>query len=144
MAQQPIDQSQLDATINAQSLQGQTIGSGANQIVQRDGSGNIDADSINGLTVGTGATQIVQRDGLGNIPEIIPNYENQSGVAGNTTVINTTVNTIAAAGGKANLQVFINGILQIESDGFTVTGANQITLVSPPSTTFTVTIFSWR
>jgi len=66
MAQQPIDQSQLDATINAQSLQGQTIGSGANQIVQRDGSGNIDADSVSGFTVGAGATQIVQRDGSGN------------------------------------------------------------------------------
>lgn len=70
MAQQPIDQSQLDSTIDAQSLQGQTIGAGANQIVQRDGSGNVDADTLGGLSVGTGANNIVQLDGSGALPAV--------------------------------------------------------------------------
>lgn len=78
------------------------------------------------------------------VAAVAPSYENQSAVAGGTTAIPTTVNTVAASGGKAFLQVFVNGVLQIETAGFTVTGANEITLTSPPATPFDVTIFSWR
>jgi hypothetical protein len=47
-------------------------------------------------------------------------------------VFDTTVNTVANDSGLASLQVFINGVKQIEgaSYGYTVTGANQITLNS--------------
>ncbi len=57
--------------IDADSLQGQTLGGGPNQIVQRDASGNIDADTVSGVQVGTGANELVQRDALGNIPDLL-------------------------------------------------------------------------
>ena len=66
MAQKPIQQTQV-GLINADSVNGVTIGNGAGQIATRDGSGNINADSVNGITIGTGPNQIVQRDGTGNI-----------------------------------------------------------------------------
>lgn len=57
-----------------------------------------------------------------------PDYEIAT-ATGAQTVFNTTMNTVANAGGKAFLQVFVNGVKQVEGGGYayTVTGANQIT-----------------
>lgn len=57
-----------------------------------------------------------------------PNYEEYVATA-SQTVFNTTMTTTAKAAGKAYLQVFVNGVLQMEgaTKKFTVTGANQIT-----------------
>lgn len=57
-----------------------------------------------------------------------PDYEIATATAAQT-VFNTTMKTVAAAGSKAYLQVFVNGVKQVEGAGkaFTVTGANQIT-----------------
>lgn len=57
-----------------------------------------------------------------------PDYETAVATAAQT-VFNTTLATTANASGKAYLQVFVNGLKQIEGAGkaYTVTGANQIT-----------------
>jgi len=45
------------------------------------------------------------------------------------TVFSTTMRTVAASGGKAFIQVFVNGVKQVEggSYSFTVTGTNEVT-----------------
>lgn len=60
-----------------------------------------------------------------------PTYEFLSAVAAQT-IFNTTVSTIANSGGFAHLQVFVNGLKQIEgiTKNYTVTGSNQITFNS--------------
>jgi hypothetical protein len=57
-----------------------------------------------------------------------PAYEIQSAVAAQT-VFNTLISTIANSPGVAHLQVFVNGVKQIEglSKNYQVTGPNQIT-----------------
>lgn len=57
-----------------------------------------------------------------------PNYEEFVATAGQTE-FNTTMTTTAKGAGKAYLQVFVNGVFQMEgaSKSFTVTGSNQIT-----------------
>lgn len=57
-----------------------------------------------------------------------PDYETAVATA-SQTVFNTTLRTVANAGGKAFLQVFVNGVKQMEGAGkaYTVTGTNQIT-----------------
>jgi len=62
-------------------------------------------------------------------PGSIPKYEEQ--VAGaSQTVFNTTISTVSnTSGGNAKLQVFVNGIYNMEgaTKAYTVTGPNQIT-----------------
>ena len=71
MAQKPIDGTQLDnTTVDAATLGGLSVGAGANNIVQRDGSGNLDADTIGTFSVGTGANNIVQLNGSSQLPAV--------------------------------------------------------------------------
>lgn len=59
---------------------------------------------------------------------VAPNYETAVATAAQT-VFNTTITTQANGSGKTYLQVFVNGVKQMEgaSKSYTVTGANQIT-----------------
>lgn len=56
---------------------------------------------------------------------------------------NTTVNTVAASGGKSFLLVFANGVYQREGTDFTVTGPNQIVFTAGLSLNLVVNILSW-
>lgn len=62
------------------------------------------------------------------LPASAPDYQQFVATAGQT-VLNTTLNTVGVGGGKARLQVFLNGVFQMEgaSKAYTVTGPNQIT-----------------
>jgi hypothetical protein len=84
--------------------------------------------TINLATSAAASTDLVRKSDLDAKK---PAYELQVAIA-NQTVFDTTVNTVANDSGLASLQVFINGVKQIEgaSYGYTVTGANQITLNS--------------
>jgi hypothetical protein len=75
---------------------------------------------------------------------VAPNYE-EIAITATQTVVNTTVNTVAKASGKAYLQVFLNGVLQMEGStkAFTVTGANQITFNLALSADDDLAIFSF-
>lgn len=57
-----------------------------------------------------------------------PAYELQTASAAQT-VFNTTISTVGNSGGFAHLQVFVNGLKQIEgiAKNYQVTGINQIT-----------------
>ena len=80
------------------------VGTGANQLVQLDGSGNlptvdgssitnVDAASLNGVTAGAGANQIVTRDGSGNLDaDTIGGFS-----------VGTGANNIVQLDGSANL-----------------------------------------
>lgn len=76
---------------------------------------NATADGLEWITAPTGGSTA-------------PNYEEFVATAGQT-VFNTTMTTTAKGAGKAYLQVFVNGVFQMEgaSKSFTVTGSNQIT-----------------
>jgi len=62
---------------------------------------------------------------------VAPNYEEFVATSAQT-VFNTTMTTTAKGAGKAYLQVFVNGVFQMEgaSKSYTVTGGNQITFNS--------------
>lgn len=76
------------------------------------------------------ANQILKTNGSGVLSwySPVPNYEEFSATAAQT-IFNTTMTTTAKAGGKAYLQIFVNGVFQQEgaTKQFTVTGGNQIT-----------------
>jgi hypothetical protein len=61
------------------------------------------------------------------------------------TVINTTITTTARSGTTSHLQVFVNGVLQMEgaTKRFTVTGANQITFTSGLALNDDVAVFAF-
>jgi hypothetical protein len=58
-----------------------------------------------------------------------PDYDIITATAAQTVFNTTNVRTVANAGGKAFLQVFVNGVKQIEGagDAYTVTGTTQVT-----------------
>lgn len=62
----------------------------------------------------------------------VPSYEEYVGVGGES-ILNTTLKTTANTATRATLQVFLNGLLQMEgaAKNYTVTGANQITFTTP-------------
>lgn len=61
----------------------------------------------------------------------VPRYQRITATAGQT-VVNTTINLQASAAPLLRVQVFLNGLLQVEGagEGFTVTGPTQITFTS--------------
>jgi len=61
----------------------------------------------------------------------IPTYEEFVSVGGET-IINTTLKTTANTASRAYMQVFLNGLLQMEgaARNYTVTGANQLTFTA--------------
>jgi hypothetical protein len=61
------------------------------------------------------------------------------------TVVNTTINLQSSAAPLLRIQVFLNGILQIEGAGesFTVTGATQITFLTPLALNDDVVVVSY-
>ena len=73
-----------------------------------------------------------------------PSYQYISATA-NQFVVNTQVNTIANNSGVAYIQVFRNGVLQLEgpSKSYTVTGANQLTFNFALADGDDITIFSF-
>jgi hypothetical protein len=73
-----------------------------------------------------------------------PNYQEFSATA-SQTVFNTSIPTVAKAGTKAYLQVFVNGIFQQEgaTKAFTVTGATQITFNAGLAATDDVVIYGY-
>lgn len=87
------------------------------------------------LAVGTSG-QVLTSNGAGTSPSWqtpgamsnAPNYEEQVASA-SQTVVSTTVNTTANGGGKAYLQVYVNGVHQQQgaTKAYTVTGAHQLT-----------------
>lgn len=62
----------------------------------------------------------------------IPTFE-EVVATGGENIINTTLKTTANTASRSSLQVFLNGLLQMEgaARNYTVTGANQITFNSP-------------
>jgi hypothetical protein len=75
---------------------------------------------------GSAATWSTPTGGL-----VAPNYQTFVATA-SQTVFNTTLTTQANGSGKTYLQVFVNGVKQIEgaSKAYTVTGANQFTMTA--------------
>lgn len=75
---------------------------------------------------------------------LAPSYQYLSATA-NQLVINTTVNTQQNSGGVSYIQVFRNGVLQLEgaSKSYTVTGSNQITFTFPLTLDDDIVIFSY-
>ncbi len=96
--------------------------------------------------------QVITSNGAGAAPTwqthsstiVAPFYEEFVATAAQT-VINTTMSTIAKGAGKASLQVFVNGVLQMEgaTKKFTVTGANQITFNAGLALSDDVAIFGY-
>jgi len=74
MTQPKITGAQIDIAtlsgVDADTLGGQPVGVGANDIVARDGSGNLDADTLGGQPVGTGANDIVALNGSSQLPAV--------------------------------------------------------------------------
>jgi len=106
-----------------------------------------------GITINGGATGtnivggFTVNGGPIDIGPVAPSW--QSIQINSTTVINTTVNTVATSGGKAYLQVFLSVgftnsfTLMIEGVDFTVTGPNQITIAVSRANGTTISIFSF-
>jgi len=129
---------------------GEGTGNGGNLTIQAgsaNGSGDVGNVAIQGnniewtilgeLTVNLnpGITgQVLTSQGTGTPPIwaapafVAPKYEAAVATA-LQTVFNTTLTTTANTGGKTFLQVFVNGVKQMEgaAKAYTVTGANQIT-----------------
>lgn len=80
---------------------------------------------VPGMYLGVSAPNTLQFYTLG---QSAPQYDHTEALA-LQTVFNTTVPTVANGSGVSYLQVFVNGIKQIEgaSKAYLVTGANQIT-----------------
>jgi hypothetical protein len=96
-------------------------------------------------TQATNANKALVTDGTNTSwRSVAPSYQYVSATA-NQLVINTTVNTAQNSGGVAYIQVFRNGVLQLEgaSKSYTVTGANQITFNSPLNLNDDIAIFSY-
>lgn len=73
-----------------------------------------------------------------------PKYEEYVATS-SQTVFSTTMTTIAKSGGRAYLQVFVNGVFQQEGStkAFTVTGGNQITFNSGIAENANVVIYGF-
>ena len=104
-----------------------------------DGSWQL-GNSIGTLSSGT-TGQVLTSGGSGAVPSwttisgggglSAPNYETTSASSGQT-VFNTALTTTANGSGKTYLQVFVNGVKQMEGStkAYTVTGTHQITFTS--------------
>lgn len=92
------------------------------------------------MTFVTGITEI----NVTSTTTTVPSYETVTASAGQT-IVNTAVSTIAMTGTTSYLQVFVNGIFQQEGALFNyiVTGANQITFLSPLALNDDVAIYSY-
>lgn len=111
-----------------------TTGTGQDLTIQPDG--NLYLNTVRWPTSDGNIGQILTTNGSGilswtNPTPGAPNYELIIS-SSSQTVFNTTINTVANGSGKTYLQVFVNGIKQIEgaSYSYTVTGSNQITFNS--------------
>ena len=82
--------------------------------------------TINPGTSAVASTDLVRKSDLDAAKA--PKYEIATATAAQT-VFNTTLTTTANGSGKAFLQVFVNGVKQVEGGGYayTVTGTTQIT-----------------
>ena len=80
-----IDQTTLTA-VDANTLGGQPVGAGANDIVARDGSGNNDADLLGGQPVGVGANDIVALNGSSQLPAVDGSL--LTGISGGSVITN--------------------------------------------------------
>lgn len=90
------------------------------------------ADTLSVLPIGSAAQVLTV---TGGVPvwavaggSTAPGYEYQT-AAGAQTIFNTALATVANGGGRCYLNIFVNGIKQVEGAllSYTVTGANQIT-----------------
>ncbi len=74
----------------------------------------------------------------------VPSYESAVATAAQT-VFNTTLNTVANTATKAFLQVYVNGVKQMEgaTKAYTVTGANQITFNAGVVLNSDVEFYGW-
>lgn len=84
-----------------------------------------------GMYLGVSALNTLQFYTLPTAAAAPPLYELQSATAAQT-VFNTTLTTIANSPTSAYLQVFVNGVKQLEGllKNYTVTGTNQVTFTS--------------
>ena len=82
--------------------------------------------------------------GGGGAPATTPGYQYFTALGGQT-IFNTTIPTIANTVSNSYLQIFINGIKQIEglTENYTVTGANQVTFTFGLTLSDTVEFYSF-
>lgn len=100
---------------------------------------NITSPTVNDVLVYDG-TNWVNQPQTSSAPE----YELLTATTGQK-IFNTTISTSKFSGspGNAGIQVFVNGVLQLESITFNVTGPNQITFINSLSLNDQVAIFSF-
>ena len=86
---------------------------------------------------GGGATKFLRADGIWSVPSgsggLTPPYYLAMVATSGQTVFNTgSLNTVANSAGQSSLQVFVNGVKQMEGStkAYTVTGAHQITFTA--------------
>lgn len=108
-----------------------TTGATQDLTIQPDGDLILNQDTWPSTTGTTGQVLVTSGAGILSWQTFAPKYQLIIATAAQS-VFNTTINTIANGSGKTYLQIFINGIKQIEgaTRSYTVTGANQITFNS--------------
>jgi hypothetical protein len=123
--------------------------SSANVTITPDGAETIDGNSTFIIDQDFGALRIVWNGNTWAVTHepaagSVPDYEEFVATAAQT-VFNPALSTVAKAAGKAYLQVFVNGVFQMEgaTKAFTVTGANQLTFNAGLALNDDVAIYSF-